>query len=146
MKISISPTVSQAGTVITVTGDGAEPGQTIRVVLTARSDPPSDSIETVEFSPNTDGTFAVSLNIPAGTANGTYYVRAEQIGPRGTIQAYYYNKFQVGTPNDDAFLPNTGLESTSLALRLQVGFAILLLLILLASGLSTVGRTGPKRY
>ena len=40
LQISISPKAGAAGTIITVTGSGAEPGRTIRVVLAARPGPP----------------------------------------------------------------------------------------------------------
>jgi len=144
IQIAISPVAGEAGTIITINGSGAEPGLAVRVVLAAQPAPASDVFETVEFSPNADGTFAVSLTVPPGTPDGTYYVRAEQTKAGGTIPFYYYNRFQVGSTIDSALLPTTG-QSVSTPYALMLGITLPLLLIMVAGGLHTVVWGRPER-
>jgi hypothetical protein len=139
LQISISPNAGEIGTIVTVTGSGAEPGRTVRIVLADRPNPPSDIYETVEFSSQSDGTFAVSLTIPTELTNGTYYVRVEQTRAGGVTPFYYYNRFQVGPAGDNAMLPTTGtnLEAT---LIVPIALGLVVLLSVLSSGVWAVWR------
>ena len=88
--------------------------------------------ETVEFSSNSDGTFAVSLAVPAEVANGTYYIRAEQIRSGDTAPSYFYNRFLVGPAGDGSLLPTTG-SSMEGALNVLTMLGLALLASVLAS-------------
>ena len=108
LRINLSSSGGSAGTIITVTGQGAELNNTVRVVLSDQAAPPSKELAMVEFSANSDGSFAVSLAIPDNLADGSYYVRAEQIKTGNVRPFYYYHRFYVGAVDQAGLLPGTG--------------------------------------
>jgi hypothetical protein len=123
IRIVISPINGDPGTEIAVTGEGAKPGITVRVMIAANGNTGEGEIAGVEVTPAEDGTFSATITVPEGTPDGSYAVRAEQRNQGGGLIHYYWVGFQVGGGN--ALLPVTGtLVTAALAALLVIVLAI----------------------
>ena len=131
IRIVISPINGDPGTEIAVTGEGAKPGITVRVMIAANGDTGEGEIAGVEVTPAEDGTFSATITVPEGTPDGSYAVRAEQRNQGGGLIHYYWVGFQVGGGN--ALLPVTGtLPGTSVTVT--AALAALLVIVLAIQG------------
>lgn len=139
LRITVSPLWGLPGTAIAVTGIGAHPDKPVHVALATTGEGGME-LAGVDVAPNLDGTFQASIIIPAGTADGRYYIRAHQINPRtgGRIH-YWYVGISVGAAAPP--LPVTGgiISSHSRTNGLAGG---ILLLFLLGATLSRYLKTG----
>ena len=129
LQLEVSPAGGQAGSSVTVTGSGADPNREVVITLSPQPHTADGALETVRLS-TPDGTFAVSLTIPAETPDGRYYIRGEQFTKNGGVLQYYYNEFIVAAVSD-ALLPVTGTVpgtpfsvTTALALLLVIMMAL----------------------
>jgi hypothetical protein len=68
IRIVISPINGDPGTEIAVTGEGAKPGITVRVMIAANGNTGEGEIAGVEVTPAEDGTFSATITVPEGTA------------------------------------------------------------------------------
>ncbi len=127
LRITVDPRVGPAGSALTVNGQGASPGTTVRIAFSTWGGGPE--LASANATPGPDGTFQATLTVPAGTVEGKYEVRATQTLPQ-TGRQYWYVSFLVGTccPGD---LPVTG----GTPLRATAVMGEVLLLILLGGGL-----------
>jgi len=95
LRINIAPRAGLPGTVIGVTGEGAQTDKLVRVVF-ATSGEGGTYLAEVEVAPQPDGTFTATITVPEGTGDGTYAVRAEQTNPSTwNLIHYWYNNFVV---------------------------------------------------
>ena len=131
LTIVISPSGGEAGDNIAVVGSGADPTKNVTLSLSSDAHSSADALASTEFSTSADGTFEASIAVPADTADGQYYVRAEQFRANGSRLHYYYNAFIVGISGEDALLPETG----TVAGTPFTATATLSLLLLVAMGL-----------
>lgn len=106
LRISISPINGDPGTDISVTGEGAKAELPVKVMIVTNGDTGEGAIAEVEADPADDGTFSTTINVPEGTADGSYAVRAEQRNEGGGLIHYWWVGFEVGGGN--ALLPVTG--------------------------------------
>jgi hypothetical protein len=99
LYIAIDPQTGPTGTVIRVTGEGAQTDKLVTVAFVTSGEG-GTSLAEVQVTPLADGTFTAAITVPAGTGGGTYAVRAEQANPNtGNLIHYWYNNFAVtGAP------------------------------------------------
>lgn len=139
IRITINPFSGNAGTTITVSGSGADPGQPVIVTLSLRPNTAEGALASTTVSAVKDGTFSATLSVPANIADGRYYVRGEQFTANGNVMQYYYNTFIVGAPTEVAMLPVTGtVPGTSLTITATL--ALLLILSMTARGVYALGK------
>ncbi|GAB4540299.1 MAG: hypothetical protein Kow0063_29950 [Anaerolineae bacterium] len=132
IRITISPVNGDPGTDIAVTGEGARAGIPVQVMIVANGDTGEGEIARVEVTPAEDGTFSATIEVPEGTADGSYAVRAEQRNEGGGLIHYWWVGFQVG--GGDALLPETGtLPGTSITITAIL--AALLVSVLIFQGI-----------
>jgi hypothetical protein len=131
LRISISPISGEPGTGIAVTGEGALPELTVKVMIVSNGDTGAGMIQEVEVNPAADGTFSTTITVPDGTQDGSYAVRAEQRNQSGGLVQYWWVGFQVGSGG--ALLPVTGtLPGTSITIT--AALAALLVVALMSQG------------
>jgi hypothetical protein len=131
LRITISPVNGEPGTDIAVTGEGAQAGIPVQVMIVEDGDTGEGVIAEAEMDPADDGAFSVTITVPDGTADGSYAVRAEQRSEGGGVIHYWWVGFQVGDGN--ALLPETGtLPGTSITITATL--AALLVLVLVGQG------------
>lgn len=131
LRITISPVSGEPGTSIAVTGQGAKAGIPVKVMIVTNGDTGEGAIAEVQVDPAADGTFSATIKLPAGTADGSYAVRAEQRNKRGGLIHYWWVGFQVGSGS--ALLPVTGtLPGTSITVT--TALAALLVIALVVQG------------
>lgn len=95
LHITIDPRTGPPGTAISVTGEGAQTDKPVKVAFVTSGEG-GTSLAEVEVTPQADGTFTATITVPAGTADGTYAVRAEQTNPStGNLIHYWWNSFTV---------------------------------------------------
>jgi len=115
LRISISPINGDPGTDIAVTGQGAQTGSSVAVMLVSNGDTGDGNIAQVQVDPAADGTFSATIKVPDNTTDGRYAVRAEQRTSEGSLIHFWWVGFQVG--GGDALLPVTGtLPGTSITI------------------------------
>ncbi len=114
LRITISPISGDPGVSIAVTGQGAQAGLPVKVMLVTNGDTGEGSIADVSVNPAADGTFSATLVVPKDAQNGSYAVRAEQRKQNGSLIQFWWVGFNVG--GGGALLPVTGtLPGTSIA-------------------------------
>ena len=127
LRIAISPISGEPGTGIAVTGEGALPEISVKVMIVTNGDTGAGMIQEVDVTPAADGTFSATITVP----DGTYAVRAEQRNQSGGLIQYWWVGFQVGSGS--ALLPVTGtLPGTSITIT--AALAALLVLALMGQG------------
>jgi len=95
LRITINPRTGPPGTVISVTGEGAQTDKSVKVAFVTSGEG-GTSLAEVQVTPQADGTFTATITVPDGTGGGTYAVRAEQTNPAtGNLIHYWYNSFTV---------------------------------------------------
>jgi hypothetical protein len=95
LRITIDPRTGPPGTVISVTGEGAQTDKPVKVAFVTSGEG-GTSLAEVEVTPQADGTFTTTITVPDGTGGGTYAVRAEQTNPgTGSLIHYWYSTFTV---------------------------------------------------
>ena len=95
LRITISPRSGRPGTAISVTGEGAHADKLVKVSFVTSGEG-GTSLAEVEVTPQTDGTFATTINVPDEAECKTYAVRAEQTNPAtGNLIHYWWNSFTV---------------------------------------------------
>jgi len=131
IRIAINPFSASAGTAISVSGSGAEVGRQVVVTLSIRADSAEGALLSITVDPAADGTFSTTVTVPNDTADGRYYIRAEQFTDNGNVLQYYYNELVIGNPGEEAFLPETGqLSGVSLTVTAALGLLLFVALIL----------------
>ncbi|MCS7259594.1 MAG: hypothetical protein NZ765_02265 [Anaerolineae bacterium] len=95
LQFTISPTSGAQGTPITVTGQGAQAGLPVQVMLVTDGDTGMGMLAQVQVEPDAAGNFTATLTVPADAREGRYAVRAEQRGTWGLIH-YYWTTFTIG--------------------------------------------------
>jgi hypothetical protein len=134
LSIAISPVSGNVGTVISISGNGADAGQPVFVSLSPAPDSAEGAFVVESVSAAKDGSFSAAITVPEGVTDGRYFVRGEQFTDIGNAMHYYYNSFVVGNPGPEAFLPVTGtLPGTPLTVT--AALALLLVLALVTRGL-----------
>ncbi len=114
LRITISPISGDPGVSIAVTGQGAQAGLPVKVMLVTNGDTGEGSIADVSVNPAADGTFSATLVVPKDAQTGSYAVRAEQRKQNGSLIQFWWVGFSVG--GGGALLPVTGtLPGTSIA-------------------------------
>lgn len=108
IRIVITPLQGDPGTVISVSGTGADPALDVVISIAPQADTADGSLATVTVSPAADGTFSATITMPATATDGRYAVRAEQFNDAGSVQQYYWNAFTVGNGGGGDLLPVTG--------------------------------------
>jgi hypothetical protein len=118
LRITISPRSGPPGTVITVTGEGAHADKPVKVTFVTSGEG-GTSLAEVEVTPQADGTFTTTINVPDEVECITYAVRAEQTNPAsGGLIHYWWTSFTVtgvapATPGATApVVPTTEVTST----------------------------------
>jgi hypothetical protein len=107
LRITISPRSGRPGTAISVTGEGAHADKPVKVAFVTSGEG-GTSLAEVEVTPQPDGTFTATINVPDEAECKTYAVRAEQTNPAtGNLIHYWWNSFTVigtaeGTPGATA--------------------------------------------
>jgi hypothetical protein len=120
IRINISPITGDPGTDIAVTGEGAQPGIPVKVMIVPNGDTAQGAINQVSVDPAAAGAFSATIEVPEGTTDGSYAVRAEQTGQSGDLIHYWWVGFQVG--GGGALLPVTGtLPGTSITITAALG-------------------------
>jgi hypothetical protein len=133
LRIAITPFQGDPGTVVTVTGTGADPSLKVYVTLSPQADSAEDALASVEVDPAADGTFETTIAIPEDTPDGRYAIRAEQFTAKGGVLHYYWNAFTVGAGGEGPLLPVTGrLPGTPLTIT--AALALLLAVGMIARG------------
>lgn len=95
LRITISPRSGRPGTAINVTGEGAHADKLVKVAFVTSGEG-GTSLSEVEVTPQTDGTFTATINVPDEAECKTYAVRAEQTNPAtGGLIHYWWNSFTV---------------------------------------------------
>jgi hypothetical protein len=95
LRITISPRSGRPGTAISVTGEGAQTDKPVKVAFVTSGEG-GTSLAEVEVTPQADGTFATTINVPDEAECKTYAVRAEQTDPAtGNLIHYWWNSFTV---------------------------------------------------
>jgi hypothetical protein len=119
LRITISPRSGMPGAAISVTGEGAHADKPVKVAFVTSGEG-GTSLAEVEVTPQADGTFATTINVPAEAECKTYAVRAEQTNPAtGNLIHYWWNSFTVigtaeVTPGATApVVPTTTATSTA---------------------------------
>jgi hypothetical protein len=119
LRITISPRSGMPGTAISVTGEGAHADKPVKVAFVT-SGGGGTSLAEVEVTPQADGTFATTINVPDEAEWKTYAVRAEQTNPAtGNLIHYWWDSFTVigtaeVTPGAPApVVPTTTATSTA---------------------------------
>ena len=131
LRISISPINGDPGTDIAVTGQGAQPDISVKVMMVENGDSGEGVVNQVEVDPADSGTFSATITVPEGTGDGSYAVRAEQRNQSGAVIHYWWAGFQVG--GGGALLPVTGtLPGTSITIT--AALAALLVVALVGQG------------
>ena len=144
LRITVSPAGGPVGTAITVNGTGAHPDKPVHVALATTGEGGAE-LAAVDVMPNADGTFQTSITIPTGTADGRYYIRAQQINPAtgGRIHYWYVGIF-VGAVVPG--LPTTGgVPSSSVSTTALAGGALLFFLFGATLGRRLKARTFRRR-
>lgn len=95
LQFTISPTSGVQGTPITVTGQGAQVGLPVQVMLVTDGDTGMGMLAQVQVEPDVGGNFVATLTVPSDAREGRYAVRAEQRGAWGLIH-YYWTTFTIG--------------------------------------------------
>ncbi len=122
LRITIDPRTGPPGTVISVTGEGAQADKPVKVAFVTSGEG-GTSLAEVEVTPQADGTFTATINVPGEAECKTYAVRAEQINPStGNLIHYWWNSFVVtgaaaATPGATA----TGAPTTTVAPTVTAG-------------------------
>ncbi len=125
LRISISPVLGDPGTVVTVSGTGANPAFDIVITLAPQADSADGALATTTITPNADGTFESTFTIPKDTTAGHYAIRAEQFTAAGNTIQYYWNGFTVGAVANAALLPETGaIPGTSLTVTAMLALLL----------------------
>ena len=95
LRITISPRSGRPGTAISLTGEGAHADKLVKVSFVTSGEG-GTSLAEVEVTPQADGTFATTINVPDEAECKTYAVRAEQTNPAtGGLIHYWWNSFTV---------------------------------------------------
>lgn len=95
LQFTINPTSGVPGTPITVTGQGAQVGIPVQVMLVTDGNTGMGMLAQVQVEPDVAGNFVATLAVPPDARGGRYAVRAEQRGAWGLIH-YYWTTFTVG--------------------------------------------------
>jgi len=120
LRITISPINGDPGTDIAVTGEGAQAGIPVKVMIVTNGDTGEGPIADASVNPAADGKFSATVKVPQGTKDGNYAVRAEQRSQKGSLIHYWWVGFQVGGGN--ALLPVTGtLPGTAVTITAALG-------------------------
>lgn len=131
LRITISPVMGDAGTVVEVSGSGANPEFDVVVTLAPQSDSADGAFAFTTISPADDGSFDATLTIPDDMDEGRYFLRAEQFAETGNVLQYYWNGFTVGAVAESAFLPETGtLPGTPFTITASLGLLLAASLLL----------------
>ncbi|MGC8877881.1 MAG: hypothetical protein ACP5R2_01490 [Anaerolineae bacterium] len=104
LTFTINPAGGPQGTPVTVSGQGAQVGLPVQVMLVTDGETGAGALALVQAMPDTNGNFTATLIVPAEAAAGRYAVRAEQRDAQGALVQYYWISFNVGP----ALVPVTG--------------------------------------
>jgi len=96
LSFTINPTGGPQGTPITVSGQGAQVGLPVQVMLVVDGETGAGALALVQTMPDANGNFTATLTVPAEAAAGRYAVRAEQRNAQGGLVQYYWISFSVG--------------------------------------------------
>jgi hypothetical protein len=96
LRISISPSSGPQGTDIAVTGEGAQVGIPVQVMIASNGETGEGALAIVQVDPDASGRFAATIKVPPGAVDGRYAVRAEQRSAQGGLLQYYWASFGVG--------------------------------------------------
>jgi hypothetical protein len=139
LRMVTSTTQADPGETVTVSGSGAVAGQVV-VSLAPQADSAAGAIVTEETSAADDGTFSVTVTIPADVPDGIYAMRAEQFGPNGGVLHFYWNVFTVGAGGEGPFLPASGGEMQQEVSEYIIILGLLVIAVMLGSGLRATRR------
>jgi hypothetical protein len=96
LSFTINPSGGPQGTPITVSGQGAQVGLPVQVMLVTDGETGAGTLALVQAMPDANGNFSATLTVPAEAAAGRYAVRAEQRDAQGSLVQYYWISFNVG--------------------------------------------------
>jgi len=131
LRITISPVTGDVGTVVDVSGTGANPNFEVVVTLAPQADSADGAFAFTTVSPADDGSFDTTLTIPEDMTEGHYFLRAEQFTDTGSVLQYYWNGFTVGAVAESALLPETGtLPGTPFTISASLGLLLAVSLFL----------------
>ncbi len=98
LNFTINPTAGPQGTPIAVSGQGAQVGLPVQVMLVTDGETGAGVLALVQATPDANGNFTAILTVPAEAAAGRYAVRAEQRNAWGGLVQFYWISFNVTGP------------------------------------------------
>lgn len=90
IRMTISKTLVRPGDTINVTGNGAEAGIVVNVLIVPDPSSGANALTGVQVTPDANGNFSASVKVPDTTGTGRYAVRAEQPPGNGALVNQYY--------------------------------------------------------
>ena len=95
LRINIAPSSGPQDTGIAVTGEGAQAGMPVQVMIAGNGETGDGALAVVQVDPDASGRFAATVTVPADAVDGRYAVRAEQRNAQGAVLQYYWAGFSV---------------------------------------------------